>query len=114
MAGELGDRRRAASAGMPRIVFAPAAIRDIQRLRDFLRPRNADAARRAGEAIRQGVKALSAYPRMGRLVEDLPEQYREWLIDFGDSGYVARYHVDDDAVTILAVRHQREAGYKQA
>lgn len=84
----------------------------MQRLRDFLHPKNADAARRAGEAIRQGVKALGAYPRMGRMVDDLPEQFREWLIDFGDSGYVARYRVDDDAVTILAVRHQREVTYK--
>jgi len=73
---------------------------------------NADAARRAGEAIRQGVKRLGAYPRMGRMVDDLPEQFREWPIDFGDSGYVARYRVDDDVVTILAIRHQREAGYK--
>ncbi|KEZ21335.1 Toxin RelE3 [Sphingobium yanoikuyae] len=97
---------------MPQVVFAPAAIRDVQRFRDFLQPKDADAARRAGEAIRQGVKALGAFPRMGRIVDDLPEQFREWLIDFGDSGYVARYRVDDDTVTILAVRHQREASYK--
>ncbi len=84
----------------------------MQRLRDFLQPKNADAASRAGEAIRQGVKALGAYPRMGRMVDDLPEEYREWLIDFGDSGYVVRYRVDDDSITILAVRHQKEVGYK--
>ncbi|AJD49082.1 hypothetical protein S7S_13350 [Isoalcanivorax pacificus W11-5] len=96
---------------MPQVIFAPAALRDLQRLRDFLRPKNADAARRAGEAIRQGVQVLSAHPRMGLLVEDLPEQYREWLIDFGDSGYVARYRIDDDAVIILAVRHQKEVGF---
>ncbi|WP_153101415.1 type II toxin-antitoxin system RelE/ParE family toxin [Paraburkholderia hayleyella] len=96
---------------MPQVIFAPAAIRDLQRLRDFLRPKNPDAERRAGEAIRQGVQTLGAHPRMGRLVEDLPEQYREWPIDFGDSGYVARYRFDGDAVTILAVRHQKEAGY---
>lgn len=96
---------------MPQVIFAPAAIRDMQRLREFLRPKNADAAHRAGEAIRQGVKMLGAYPRMGRLVDELPEQYREWLIDFGDSGYVALYRIDDDEVTILAVRHQKEAGY---
>ncbi|WP_293782697.1 type II toxin-antitoxin system RelE/ParE family toxin [Sphingosinicella sp.] len=81
-------------------------------MHDFLRPKDADAARRAGEAIRLGVKALSVFPRMGRIVDDLPEQYREWLIDFGESGYVARYRVDDDAVTILAIRHQKEAGYR--
>lgn len=96
---------------MPQVIFAPAAIRDLQRLRDFLRPKNLDAARRAGEAIRQGVKILGAQPRLGRMVDDLPEQFREWLIDFGDSGYVARYHIDGDAVTILAIRHQKEAGF---
>jgi plasmid stabilization system protein ParE len=96
---------------MPQVRFAPAAIRDLQRLRDFLRPKNPDAARRAGEAIRQGVKVLGSHPRMGRLIDDLPEQYREWLIGFGDSGYVARYRIDDDFVTILAVRHQKEVGY---
>lgn len=95
---------------MPQVTFAPAAIRDLQRLRDFLRPKSTDAARRAGEAIRQGVKILGAHPRLGRVVDDLPEEFREWLIDFGDSGYVVRYRIDDEAVTILKVRHQKEAG----
>ena len=95
---------------MPRVIFAPAAIRDLERLRAFPRPKSASAARRAGEAIIIGVRALGTHPQMGRLVEDLPEPYREWLIDFGDSGYVVRYRVGEDAVTILAVRHQKEAG----
>lgn len=77
----------------------------------FLRSKNADTARRAGEAIRQGVRILGEQPRLGRIVDDLPEQFREWIIDFGDSGYVARYRIDNDVVTILAVRHQKEAGY---
>ncbi|CAN7272764.1 type II toxin-antitoxin system RelE/ParE family toxin [Trinickia sp. LjRoot230] len=83
----------------------------MQRLRELLRPKNPDAARRAGEAIRRGVHTLGTHPRMGRLVEDLPDQCREWPIDFGDSGYVVRYRLDGDTVTILAVRHQKEAGY---
>jgi len=97
---------------MPRVIYVPAAIRDIERLRRFLRPMSPDAARRAGEAIRQGVKMLGAHPRIGRLIEDLPEQYREWLIDFGDSGYVVRYRIDGDVVAILAVRHQKEDGFR--
>lgn len=96
---------------MPKVIFAPAAIRDLERLRAFLRPKSPLAAKRAAEAIISGVRALGAHPQMGRLVEDLPEQYREWLIDFGDSGYVARYRVDGDVVTVLAVRHEKEAGY---
>ncbi|MCJ2137593.1 type II toxin-antitoxin system RelE/ParE family toxin [Methylobacterium sp. J-026] len=54
---------------------------------------------------------LRAHPRMGRRIEDLPEEDRDWLIDFGDSNYVARYRIDDDVITILAVRHQKEAGF---
>lgn len=96
---------------MSQVIFAPGAIRDLQRLREFLRPKSADAALRAGEAIRQGVMILGAHPRLGRMVDDLPQEFREWLIDFGDSGYVARYRIDNDAVTILAIRHQKEAGY---
>lgn len=96
---------------MPRVIFATTAIRDIERLRAFLRSKNPSAAKRAGEAIVQGVQGLGLHPHMGRLIDDLPEQYRDWLIDFGSSGYVARYRVDDDAVTILAVRHQKEAGF---
>ncbi|MDM7074577.1 type II toxin-antitoxin system RelE/ParE family toxin, partial [Enterobacter asburiae] len=34
-------------------------------------------------------------------------EYREWLIEFGDSGYVALYRVDTEIIAILAVRHQR-------
>ena len=96
---------------MSRVIFSPAAIRDLERLRAFLRPKNPSAARRAGESIVAGVRALGAHPQMGRLVEDLPEPYREWLIDFGDSGYVARYRLEGDVVIILAIRHQKEAGY---
>lgn len=96
---------------MPQVIFSPAAIRDLHRLREFLRPKSVDATRRASEAIRQGVKVLGSHPRLGRTFDDLPASFREWLIDFGDSGYVVRYRVDDDAVTILAIRHQKEAGY---
>lgn len=96
---------------MSQVIFAPAAIRDLQRLRDFLRPKSPEAAQRAAQAVRQGVAILGTHPRLGRTIEDLPEAFREWLIDFGDSGYIVRYRLDSDAVTILAIRHQKEAGY---
>lgn len=55
-------------------------------------------------------RVLGQQPGVGRPVEDMPDEFREWIIDFGDSGYVARYRIDPDAVTILAVRHQKEVG----
>ena len=96
---------------MPQVKYAPAALRDLQRLHEFLRPKNSVAAKRAGETIMKAVQVLGLQPQIGRSVEDMPDEYREWLIDFGDSGYVVRYRLDGEAVTILAVRHQKEVGY---
>jgi len=45
---------------------------------------------------------------MGRPVEDMVPEFRDWIIDFGDSGYLARYRVDRKSVTILVVRNQSE------
>lgn len=97
---------------MPRLKWARQAAADVQRLYQFLLPKNADAARRAATAIRGGVRILAHQPHLGRAVEDLDPEFREWLIDFGDSGYVVRYHVAADEVTILAIRHQKEAGFR--
>jgi plasmid stabilization system protein ParE len=96
---------------MVRIIWLPTAVRDVQRLHDFLAPKNRDATRRAVRAIRQGVKALEAHPEIGRPVEDMPPEFREWFIQFGQSGYVALYRYNGKQVAILAVRHGKEAGY---
>lgn len=96
---------------MPRLIWSQPALLDVQRLYRFLTPKNPDAAQRAVRAIRQGVKVLAQQPGIGRPIADMPEEFREWIIDFGDSGYVARYRIASDAVTILAVRHQKEVGY---
>ena len=67
---------------------------------------------RAGQAIERQFALLETNPGIGRPFPDHPE-LRELIIGFGDSGYVALYrHIPaDDAVYILAFRHQREAGY---
>ena len=96
---------------MPRLIWTPPALADIQRLYRFLAPKNPEAARRAAKAIRSGVKVLTQQPHLGRPIEDLAPEFREWLIDFGDTGYISLYRFDGVTVAILAVRHQREAGY---
>ena len=96
---------------MPRLIWTPQALADVQRLYRFLASKNIDAARRAVQAIRQGVKVLTLQPGVGRPIDDLPVEFREWLIDFGDSGYLARYRLDGDLIVVLAVRHQKEAGF---
>ena len=96
---------------MPRLIWTPSALLDVQRLYRFLVVKNPDAARRAVKAIRQGVKVLEQQPRVGRPVEEMDNEYRDWIIDFGDSGYVARYRVDPQFVSVLAVRHEKEVGF---
>ncbi len=96
---------------MPRVIWTPPALRDIARLRGFLASKNRDAARRAIREIRRSVKALATHPEIGRPMAEMPPEFREWFIKFGDGGYVALYHYDGALIAILAVRHGREAGY---
>ena len=51
---------------MPQVRFAPAALRDLQRLREFLRPKNPAAAQRAAETIIKAVQVLRQQPMVGR------------------------------------------------
>ena len=95
---------------MPQLIWSPQALHDVQRLYRFLAPKNLESAKRAVTAIRQGVNVLSLQPGMGRPVEDMENEFRDWIIDFGDGGYVARYRIDGQQLIILAVRHRKEAG----
>lgn len=96
---------------MPRLIWSPPALLDVQRLYRFLASKNTDAAKRAVKTIRENVKLISLQPGIGRPVADMQPYFREWLINFGDSGYIALYRYDNQTAVILAVRHQKEAGY---
>ena len=83
----------------------------LRKVDNFLKPKDLDTAKRAVKAIRQGVKVLEKQSGVGRPVEDMGDEFRDWIIDFGDTGYVVRYRVDQRFVTVLAVRHQKEVGF---
>ena len=96
---------------MAALIWSPGALRDAQRLVRFLVSKNPDAAKRAVKAIRNGVKILATHPAIGRPAEEMEPEFRESMIDFGDSGYITLYRSDGVTAIILAVRHQKEAGY---
>ena len=96
---------------MPSLKWTSQALADVQRLQRFLADKNPDAARRAVQTIRAGVKILAERPRIGHPVEDMDPEFREWLIPFGQSGYLVLYRIDAGVVVLLAVRHGREAGF---
>jgi plasmid stabilization system protein ParE len=74
--------------------------------------KDASASRRAANAIARQLSLLETTPGLGRPVNDHSEM-REFLIEFGDSGYVVLYRHDEaeDSIAVLAFRHQKEAGY---
>jgi plasmid stabilization system protein ParE len=89
------------------------ALEDLDRLYDFLVKRDLDAADRALAAIERAFELLTYSPFSCRkaLLQRSP-RWREILIPFGHSGYVALFEIDDDrTVTITAVRRQREEDY---
>lgn len=111
MAQQTRGRASDRAANMPQLIWTPAALKDIERLYQFLAQKNVDAAKRAVQAIRSEMRIIAKQPHIGRPAQEMEAAFREWLISFGDSGYVALYRHDDKTDVILTIRHQREVGY---
>lgn len=97
---------------MPRLIWSPLALLDVQRIYHFLASKNIVAAKKAVKAIRESVRIIAMQPGAGRPADNMEQEYREWMIAFGDSGYIALYRYDGHTTAVIvAVRHQKEAGY---
>jgi plasmid stabilization system protein ParE len=94
------------------LIYAPRAYKDLDRFAKFLASSGRAAAQAAIDAIASAVEVLERHPMIGRPIE---EGLRELVISRGKTGYVALYdyHPHEDLVVILALRHQREAGYPE-
>jgi plasmid stabilization system protein ParE len=97
---------------VPHLEFTADARAGLQRCRRFLTQINPTAAQRARRVIEKHLSLLTATPEIGRPALERPG-YRELIISFGDSGYVAlyRYVRNSDAVVIVAFKHQRELDF---
>lgn len=96
---------------MTRLAFSPRALRNLERLADFLlEGGDAQAAKETVPTLLRGLAILKEHPLIGHKVE---EGLRELVIARGRSGYVALYDYDakKNTVIVQAVRHQREGGY---
>ncbi len=93
---------------MPRIIYTPNALLDLVRLRKFLHDKNPEAARRASAVIKQEIEKAGKNPERFRPVPEL-QNHREIIIDFGASGYIARFrHEIGGDIYIVRVKHQLE------
>ncbi len=96
---------------MSRIFYSERALSDLERLFDFLASADVTAASHAAHVIIDAVTVLERHPFIGRPVRG---RLRELVISHGRTGYVALYRVNvqRERVEMLALRHQREAGYQ--
>ncbi len=89
---------------MTTVVWSSRSLKDVERLYRFLKSKNPRAAREAASAFRAAGIMLGTHPEIGRPVDGMSEDSREWLIEFGASGYVMLYRYNSERVTILAIR----------
>ena len=94
------------------MIYSGQALSDLDRLTDFLLEADPASASSTVALIAEAIDVLANHPMIGRAVE---EGLRALIISRGKSGYVALYSYEeaDDAVLILAVRHQRETGFPE-
>jgi plasmid stabilization system protein ParE len=98
---------------MPQITYSATAIQDIKRLRDFLVKKDIEVAKRAISTIRAELNKIAFFPERFRPVEGLI-YHREAIIDFGSSGYIARFrHLPNGDITIIRIKHQLENDFPE-
>lgn len=98
---------------MPRIELAPEVLDDFDRFFDHLATHGIeDTAERIAE-ISAAIQVLAHSPLIGRKAKG---GKRELVVGRESRGYVAlyRYVSEVDTVFVLAIRSQRESGYKRS
>jgi plasmid stabilization system protein ParE len=94
-----------------RIELAPEVLEDFDRIFDYLTEAGpSDAAARVMDIVK-AIDVLANNPFIGRPVS---KQMRDLIIGKRARGYLALYRYEEkiDTVFVLAVRSQREAGYR--
>lgn len=97
---------------MARVEISERAFADLERLFDFIAEEDPVRARKQVVSVQRALELLADHPLLGREAE---EGRRELVLSRGRFGYIAKYRwlPVDDVVLILAVKHQREAGYSE-
>jgi len=94
-----------------RVELAPEVADDFDRILDHLNRHEVTDTHDRIEAILQSLSVLKFNPLIGRPARS---NLRELVIGRRSQGYVAlyRYLPEVDTVFVLAIRSQREAGYR--
>lgn len=91
---------------MSRVIWLPEALRDIERLYDFLAEKDTRAARNAILCIQAAARQLEFFPEIGKPMGD---GRRELFAAFGAGAYVLRYRLEQSGKpVVIRVWHSRE------
>jgi plasmid stabilization system protein ParE len=95
------------------ILFAGEALVDLERIFEFAFDRDPATALDDIARIRSAVLLLEEHPEIGRPAGS-GAGLRELVISHGKTGYIAlyEYSATERIVRVVAIRHQREAGYR--
>jgi len=91
-----------------KLILSDTALADLERLRLFLIEQNPAASQRAAMVIIEAFETLKRFPKRG--TPSRRRGLREFIIPFGQSAYIVRYSVMEEAgeLVILRVWHGRE------
>ncbi len=97
---------------MSQIIYSESALGDLERIAEYLLAVDLASAPAVMNDLTAAVQMLSSHPLIGRRVVG---EIRELVVSRGRTGYLALYRFDAafDAVRILRLRHQAEAGYRE-
>ena len=95
------------------IVFVEEALADLDRIFECNFERDPETALEHIGKIRSAIMILDEHPEIGRISQP-GSTLRELVISHGKSGYLALYEhsAAERLVRVIAIRHQREAGYR--
>lgn len=96
---------------MTAVLLSALAEDDVGRIVEFLLDAEPATAAATGGLILEALEVLGRHPLIGRPAEG---GLHELVISRGKSGYCALYefYPAADLVVVHAIRHQREAGYR--
>lgn len=86
--------------------FAPEAVEDLVRLRNFIEEKNPTAAQRIANDLILGLEKLKVFPEIGLKVERAFEPQR--IRDLFVGNYTVRYLIGDEEVVLLRIWHGKE------
>lgn len=99
---------------MSYLIYWTANARNcLERIYWFWTEENKEIAIAAIKTIREKVLLLENFPNAGRPAYDLEPEHRELIIPFG-AGYVILYQIENNAIYILSVKHQKEVNYNNS